>query len=118
MDRLYSGLGAEKLRLYHLRHAARPFVACRIRHLQSRLDRHTPGYSNPKIDDLLTKASVDMNYETRMRTYGEVQTIVWNEAPNSIVLFDQMQLIGTVKGLKGLTIHGSEMVKLDHVTKQ
>lgn len=76
------------------------------------------GYNHPKIDDLLTKASVDMNYETRMRAYGEIQTIVWNEAPNSIVLFDQMQLIGTAKGLKGLAIFGSEMVRLDQVTRQ
>jgi hypothetical protein len=67
---------------------------------------------------LLGKASVDMNYETRMKAYGDVQSIVWNEAPNSLVLFDQVQLIGTSKGLKGLEVFGDEIVKLDQVTKQ
>ncbi|MGO4388707.1 ABC transporter substrate-binding protein [Microvirga sp. 2YAF29] len=76
------------------------------------------GYNNPKIDELLNKAFVDMNYETRMKAYGDVQSIVWNEAPNSLVLFDQVQLIGTSKGLKGLEVFGDEIVKLDQVTKQ
>lgn len=75
------------------------------------------GYNNPKVDELLAKASVDMNYESRMEAYGDVQTIVWNEAPNSLVLFDQVQLIGTAEGLKGLEVYGDEILKLDQVTK-
>lgn len=80
-------------------------------------DSNLTGYRNPKVDDLLNKASVDMNYGTRMRAYGAVQAIAWNEAPNSLVLFDQVQLIGVAKGVKGLEIYGDEIVKLDQATK-
>lgn len=76
------------------------------------------GYNNPEIDKLLNKASVDMDYESRMNAYGDVQRIVWNEAPNALVLFDQVQLIGIAKGLKGLEIYSDERVRLKQVTKQ
>jgi ABC-type transport system substrate-binding protein len=76
------------------------------------------GYNNPRIDALLNRASTEMNYENRMKAYGEVQSIVWNEAPNALVLFDQVQLIGIGAGIKGVEVFGDEIVKLDRVTKQ
>lgn len=81
-------------------------------------DSNLTGYRNPKVDDLLSKASIDMNYGTRMRSYGAVQSIVWNEAPNALALFDQVQLIGITKGLTGIQVFGDEIVKLDQVAKQ
>ena len=80
-------------------------------------DSNLTGYKQPRIDELLTKASIDMNYFTRMQAYAEVQKIVWNEAPNSLVLFDQLQLIGVAKGLKGLEVYGDEIVKFDQVSR-
>jgi ABC-type transport system substrate-binding protein len=80
-------------------------------------DSNLTGYKNPKVDELLTKASVDMNNQTRMQAYADVQKIVWNEAPNSLALFDQVQLIGVAKGLKGLEVYGDEIVKFDQVSK-
>jgi ABC-type transport system substrate-binding protein len=70
------------------------------------------GYTHPQIEVLLKDASSDMNYETRMAKYGDVQKIVWNESPYSIPLFDQVQLVGTRKGLSGLSIHPDEIIEL------
>lgn len=76
------------------------------------------GYSNKKVDELLNAAARDMNYESRMQAYGEVQKIVWNEAPNAIALFDQVQLIGVGPGITDPEVFGDEIVKLDQVAKQ
>lgn len=69
------------------------------------------GYSNPMVDGLLTKASIEMNYDKRMAAYGEIQRIVWELEPNTIPLFDQVQLIGQRKGVKGLTVYSDEIVE-------
>src|SRR5665213_18075 len=74
------------------------------------------GYSNPKIEALLKDASSDMDLATRMAKYGEVQRIAWTESPYSIPLFDQVQLIGTRKGVKGLVVHADEVVDVSGVT--
>jgi ABC-type transport system substrate-binding protein len=76
------------------------------------------GYKNSKVDALMDAAATEMDYETRMKAYGDVQSIVWNEAPNALSLFDQVQLIGAGPGVKGLEIFGDEIVKLDQVTKE
>jgi ABC-type transport system substrate-binding protein len=80
-------------------------------------DSNLTGYRQARVDDLLTRASVEMNYFARMQAYADVQKIVWNEAPNSLVLFDQLQLIGIARGLKGLEVYGDEIVRFDQVTK-
>lgn len=76
------------------------------------------GYNNPKIDALLNRASTDMNYESRMKAYGDIQTTVWTEAPNALVLFDQVQLLGIRAGLGGIEVFGDEIVKLDQAAKR
>lgn len=74
------------------------------------------GYSNPAVDSLLGKAAREMNYDKRMETYGEIQRIVWEVAPNTIPLFDQVQLIGQRKGVKDLAIYSDEIVEFHHAT--
>ncbi|HEV7250430.1 MAG TPA: ABC transporter substrate-binding protein [Shinella sp.] len=76
------------------------------------------GYNNPRVDALMDMAATEMNYDARMKAYGDVQAIVWNEAPNALSLFDQVQLIGVGPGIKGLEIFGDEIVRLDQVTKE
>ncbi len=76
------------------------------------------GYSNPRVDELMDAAATEMDYDKRIKAYGEVQSIVWHEAPNALSLFDQVQLIGVGPGVKGLEIFGDEIVKLDQVTKE
>lgn len=75
------------------------------------------GYKNARVDALLTTATSDMDYESRMKAYGEVQTLVWNEEPNAIALFDQVQLIGLGKGIEDVVVFGDEIVKLDQATR-
>lgn len=75
------------------------------------------GFNNAKVDALLTAAMTDMNYESRMKSYGAVQSLVWQQEPNSLVLFDQVQLIGVRSDIKNLEVFGDEIVRLDQVTK-
>jgi ABC-type transport system substrate-binding protein len=74
------------------------------------------GYSNPTVDGLLTKAGREMNYDKRMALYGDVQQVVWETAPNTIPLFDQVQLIGQRKGVKGLAVYSDEIVDFNNAT--
>jgi peptide/nickel transport system substrate-binding protein len=39
------------------------------------------GYSNPKVDDLLTRADSDLNQDNRARFYKEAQAVMVNELP-------------------------------------
>jgi len=87
------------------------------RKLSSKSDSNLSGYNNPGVDALLDKASRDLEYASRMKTYGDIQNIVWNEDPSALVLFDQVQLIGVAKGLKGLQVYSDEAVRFDQVTK-
>jgi ABC-type transport system substrate-binding protein len=73
------------------------------------------GYTHPQVEKLLNEASSEMNYEKRMAKYGEVQKIVWQDAPYSIPLFDQVQLVGMRKGLTGATIFPDEIFELSGV---
>jgi ABC-type transport system substrate-binding protein len=71
------------------------------------------GYSNPKVDHLLALAATEMNYDKRMGYYGGIQRIVWEDAPNTIPLFDQVQLFGTRKNLHGLVVYDDGIVDLN-----
>jgi ABC-type transport system substrate-binding protein len=68
------------------------------------------------VDGLLAKAAGEMNYDKRMATYGDVQRVVWELEPNTIPLFDQVQLIGQRKGVKGLTVYSDEIVEFNNAT--
>ncbi len=68
------------------------------------------GYSNKDVDSLLAKAASEMDYEKRMAHYGDIQRIIWEDDPNNIPLFDQVQLIGQRTGVKGMVVYGDEIV--------
>ncbi len=74
------------------------------RKLQTADASNLTGYSNPKVDRLLTLAASEMDYARRMADYGEIQRIVWEEAPATIPLFDQVQVFGLGKNVKGLIV--------------
>ncbi len=75
------------------------------------------GYSNPKVDELLAKASVNMNYNERMAQYGEIQRIFWEEDPAWLFLFNQVQIIGLQGNVSGLDVYAHEVPVLDKVKK-
>lgn len=74
------------------------------------------GFTNPMVDGLLTKASIEMNYEKRMAAYGEIQRIAWELEPSTVPLFDQVQLIGIRKGVKDLVIYSDETIEFQKAT--
>jgi ABC-type transport system substrate-binding protein len=74
------------------------------------------GFTNPMVDGLLTKASIEMNYDKRMAAYGEIQRIAWELEPSTLPLFDQVQLIGTRKGIKDLVIYSDETIEFHKAT--
>jgi ABC-type transport system substrate-binding protein len=88
------------------------------RKLASKDSSNLTGYSNEKVEALLNEASSEMNYDKRMAKYGEVQRIVWQDVPYSIPLFDQVQLVGVRKGVKGIVIYPDEVVDLTGATLQ
>ncbi len=75
------------------------------------------GYSNKRLDKLLVDARTNMNYEQRMKMYEEIQKIIWEDFPR-LVLFNQMQLIGMQKSIKGLDAFAYEVLLFNNVTKE
>src|SRR5258706_8759708 len=63
---------------------------------------NTSGYSNAKVDDLLTQAETESDPEKRKAMYLEAQAIVNDEAP-WIFLWVPQDLYGVSKKLKGWT---------------
>jgi ABC-type transport system substrate-binding protein len=59
------------------------------------------GYSNPKVDDLLSRADVEMNAETRSRLYREAQAIMVDDLP-ALWLWEKSYPIAVRDGLVGL----------------
>ena len=58
-------------------------------------------YSNPKVDDLLTRADRDLSQDTRARLYKEAQSIMVEELP-AIWLWEKFYPIAIRDGLVGL----------------
>jgi ABC-type transport system substrate-binding protein len=76
------------------------------------------GYSNKRVDALLNAARANMNYAERMKMYAEIQKIFWEEDPGWLFLFDQMQIIGLQKNIKGLDAYAYEVLLFNDVTKE
>ncbi len=74
------------------------------------------GYANPRVQDLMAQASTELDYQKRMRLYGEVQQIVWEEEPNNIPLFDQVQILAVRDGVTAPAVFSDEIILLDQVS--
>jgi peptide/nickel transport system substrate-binding protein len=59
------------------------------------------GYSNPKVDDLLTRADLELDDATRARLYKEAQVIMVDDLP-AIWLWEKTYPIAVRDGLVGL----------------
>jgi peptide/nickel transport system substrate-binding protein len=59
------------------------------------------GYSNPKVDELLTKADNDLDVANRARLYKEAQAIMVEDLP-AIWLWEKFYPIAVRDGLVGL----------------
>jgi peptide/nickel transport system substrate-binding protein len=59
------------------------------------------GYSNPQVDDLLSRGDADLNQDNRARFYKEAQAIMVDELP-AIWLWEKFYPIAVRDGLVGL----------------
>jgi peptide/nickel transport system substrate-binding protein len=59
------------------------------------------GYSNPKVDDLLSHGDAELNQDNRARFYKEAQAIMVDELP-AIWLWEKFYPIAVRDGLVGL----------------
>lgn len=75
------------------------------------------GYSKPEIDSLLLNARSSTSYFMRVEFYKQIQRTIWDEAP-WIFLYNQSQILGVQKGIKGLQVFGYEIVLLDRVVRE
>ncbi|WP_297844222.1 ABC transporter substrate-binding protein [Pseudomonas sp.] len=62
------------------------------------------GYSDPEVDKLLKLSSRELDGKKRMSYYAQIQQILWEQNPDNLPLFDQEQIIGVRKDLKGLDV--------------
>jgi len=62
------------------------------------------GYSNAEVDKLLQLSSRELDRNKRMSYYAQIQQILWEQDPDNLPLFDQEQIIGVRKDLKGLAV--------------
>jgi len=76
------------------------------------------GYSNKRVDELLSAARTEMNYAKRNQMYAEIQKIFWEEDPGWLFLFNQVQIIGMKKNIDGLDAYAYEVLLFDEVTKK
>jgi peptide/nickel transport system substrate-binding protein len=59
------------------------------------------GYSNPKVDDLLTRADLELDQSSRTRLYKEAQAVMVDDLP-AIWLWEKSYPIAIRNGLVGL----------------
>lgn len=75
------------------------------------------GYSNPRVDALMARAAVNMNYDERMAIYGQVQRIFWEDDAGWLFLFNQVQILALNPAVRGLEMFAYEVPILNRVTK-
>lgn len=73
-------------------------------------------YSNPKVDELLEKARRSTDQAERGKLYGEVQSIVHDDAPWLFVANWKQNAV-TTAAVQGFKLQPSFLLNLHHVTK-
>ncbi|MEF2600057.1 MAG: glutathione ABC transporter substrate-binding protein, partial [Fusobacterium mortiferum] len=61
-------------------------------------------YENKKVDELLDKAKIEINPETRKELYEEAQILIVDDAPD-VMLYNRNLSVGAQKYIKGLGVH-------------
>jgi peptide/nickel transport system substrate-binding protein len=81
-----------------------------------RTDAHPPGggfngsfYSNPEVDDLLTRAMQTFNQDERAALYQQAQVVMREDCP-WIFMFSANNVAAAVANLKGLTLNSDPSV--------
>jgi peptide/nickel transport system substrate-binding protein len=73
--------------------------------------QNVAGYSNPSLDALLDKARSTQDQEQRKQMYGQVQTILQDDAA-LVYLYRQRNLTGVTKKLSGVQVFPDGIIRV------
>lgn len=73
------------------------------------------GFSDPRIDKLLSEGRATTDPKQQARIYGEAQSIIWNEQP-FVFLWYQNQVHGVSKAVSGFQVRMDEVMVFDDVS--
>ena len=73
--------------------------------------QNVAGYSNPSLDALLDKARSTQDQEQRKQMYGQVQTMLQDDAP-LVYLYRQRNLTGVAKKLSGVQVFPDGIIRV------
>ncbi|WOI58233.1 ABC transporter substrate-binding protein [Palleronia sp. LCG004] len=73
------------------------------------------GFSDARVDELLTEGRGTTDTDAQKEIYGEVQQIVWEEQP-FVFLWYQTQALGVGDDVQNLAVRPDETLLLDRVT--
>ncbi|SUB44469.1 Dipeptide-binding protein [Brucella anthropi] len=94
-----------------------PYLTLRSDALPDKGGFNSGYYSNPKVDELLEKARSSTDQTERGKLYGEVQSIVHDDAPWLFVANWKQNAV-TTAAVKGFKLQPSFLLHLKDVTKQ
>jgi len=94
-----------------------PYLTLRSDALPDKGGFNSGYYSNPKVDELLEKARSSTDQTERGKLYGEVQSIVHDDAPWLFVA-NWKQNAATTAAVKGFKLQPSFLLHLKDVTKE
>lgn len=75
------------------------------------------GFSNARVDELLRLGRGTTDPERQKAIYGEVQQIIWDEAP-FVFLWYQKQALGVSKAVRGFEVRPDETMLFHNITIQ
>jgi ABC-type transport system substrate-binding protein len=75
------------------------------------------GYSNARVDELLTRARATLDQDARMALYRQVNRILWQEDPPHLYLYNQAQLVAMQRNISNFRAFAFELPLLADVTK-
>lgn len=82
---------------------------------QSKSGINTTGFSNPQVDELLTKGRATADPRSQKEIYGQIQKIIWDDEP-FVFLWYQKQVLGVSNRVKGIKARPDETLIFDDVT--
>jgi peptide/nickel transport system substrate-binding protein len=78
---------------------------------------NTTGYSNPKVDELLTKGRAETDLQRQKEIYAEIQKQIWEDRP-FVFLWYQTQALGVADAVQGFEVQPNETMHFDKVSLQ
>ncbi|MCC7272120.1 MAG: glutathione ABC transporter substrate-binding protein [Alphaproteobacteria bacterium] len=88
------------------------------RKLASDGSANNTAYGNARVDALLAAARTTLDADRRLALYRDAQRILWEDDPPFLYLYNQVQIIGLRKEVKGFRAYAFEIPLLAEVGKE